>query len=46
MAVMVAILDFRSESFLAISDLQVTLILPTMFQVNRAFNLGEAKNRF
>ena len=33
-AAMAAILDFRSEQFLALCDLQVTPMLPTKFQVN------------
>ena len=31
---------------LAIFDLQVTLILPTMFQIHKPFSTEEAKNRF
>ena len=47
MATMAAILDFRSTRFLAIFDLQVTLMLPTKFGVNWSFGSGEeAKNRF
>ena len=45
--IMAAILEFRSERFLAIFDLQVTAMLPTKFQVSWPFGSGEeAKNRF
>ena len=42
---MVSILDFRSEGFSLFFDLQVTLILPTKFQVNWPFG-SEVQNRF
>ena len=41
MAAMVAILDFSLEPLFAILDLQVTLMLPTKFQVNWPFISGE-----
>ena len=46
MATLASILDFRSERFLAIFDLQVTQMLPTKFRVNWPFGSGEnGKNR-
>ena len=38
---MAAILDLQSARFLAIFDLQVTLMLPTKFRVNWPFGSGE-----
>ena len=44
---MSAILDYRSERFRLFFDPQVTLMLPTKFQVNWPFDSGEEpKNRF
>ena len=44
---MAAILDFRSERFFAIFDLQVTLMIPIKFQASWPFGSGEeAKNIF
>ena len=41
------VLGFPIETILAIFDLQVTPMLPTMFRVNWPFPSGEeAKNRF
>ena len=40
-------MGFPIRTILAISHLQVTLMLPTKFQVNWPFGLGEkAKNKF
>ena len=39
-------LGFPISMILATFDLQVTLMLPTMFDVNWPFGSGEAKNRF
>ena len=39
-------LGFPIGKILAIFDLQVTPMLPTKFQDNMRFGLGEAKNRF
>ena len=40
-------LEFSTEMLLATFDLQVALILPTKFRVNRFFNSGvEVQNRF
>ena len=41
MAATAVILDFRTERFLAIFDLQVTRMLPAKFQVNWPFVSGE-----
>ena len=42
-----ASLDFLSQRFKLLFDLQITPMLPTMFQVNWPFGSGEeAKNRF
>ena len=43
MGAMPAILDFQSEPILAIFDLQVTLMLPTKFQVNWPFSSGKKR---
>ena len=39
-------LGFLIGMFLAIFDLQVTLMLPTKCKVNKPFGSGEVKNRF
>ena len=43
---MAAILDFRSERFQIIFDLQVALILPTKFRVNWQFQEKKRKINF
>ena len=40
------LLGFPIGTILAIFDLQVTLMLPTKFKVNKPFDSREAKNRF
>ena len=46
MAARVTILNFWSEQFLTIFNLQVILIIPIKFRVNWSFYSGEVQNRF